>query len=165
MTDCGSETNSTPAATPSPLRHYSCGDVNKCPLTPNREPTTDQSKDTTEVQLGELMSFIEVTYRYVGQELLTGAELTPRQLITKAHPSMVTAHRAGNLQRTAQSAGGLVGGCSSRISSGPPRPSSQHTGDVFAPHGKRAGNKRQRQETEEEGEGEGNRGRRRSYLS
>ena len=44
------------------------------------------------------------------------------------------------------------------IGSGPPRPSSQHKGDLFAPEGQRAGNKRQRQEIEDEGEGEGKKG-------
>ena len=39
-----------------------------------------------------------------------------------------------------------------------PRPSSQHKGDLFAPEGQRAGNKRQRQEIEDEGEGERNKG-------
>ena len=34
------------------------------------------------------MSFIVATYRYVGERLLTGAETTGNQLITKAHPSM-----------------------------------------------------------------------------
>ena len=42
------------------------------------------------------------------------------------------------------------------ISSEPPRPSSQHKGDSFAPERQRTGNKRQRQEIEDEGEGEGN---------
>ena len=43
------------------------------------------SMDTTKVQLGEPMSFIEATYRNIGQELLTRAEMTQRQLY---HPSM-----------------------------------------------------------------------------
>lgn len=34
-----------------------------CLLTPDRKPITDQSMETTEVQLGELMNFIGVTYR------------------------------------------------------------------------------------------------------
>ena len=36
--------------------------------------------------------------------------------------------------------------------------SSQHKGDVFAPEGQRAGNKRQREEIEGEGEGKKNKG-------
>lgn len=35
-------------------------------LTPDREPTTDQSMDTTKVQLGELISFIGVTHKTMG---------------------------------------------------------------------------------------------------
>ena len=50
------------------------------------------------------------------------------------------------------------------ISSEPPRPSSQHKGDSFAPEGQRTGNKRQRQEIEDEGEGEGNKEEGRGYL-
>ena len=44
-----------------------------------------------------------------------------------------------------------------------PRPSSQHKGDLFAPEGQRAGNKRQTQEIEDEGEG--NKGEGKGYLS
>jgi hypothetical protein len=43
------------------------------------EPMTDQSKDTTKIQLGESMNFIDVTYRNMSQGLLTGAEITQRQ--------------------------------------------------------------------------------------
>ena len=50
------------------------------------------------------------------------------------------------------------------ISSEPPRPSSQHKGDSFAPERQRTGNKRQRQEIEDEGEGEGNKGGRRDIC-
>lgn len=39
-----------------------------------------------------------------------------------------------------------------------PRPSSQHKGDVLAPEGQRAGNRRQKQEPEDQEEGEGNKG-------
>ena len=42
--------------------------------------------------------------------------------------------------------------------SGPPRPSSQHKGDAFAPERQRAGSKRHGQETKEEGEEEGDKG-------
>ena len=42
-----------------------------------------------------------------------------------------------------------------RLRTPPPKPSSQHKGDVFAPEGQRSGNKRQRQEMEDE---EGNKG-------
>lgn len=37
--------------------------MNKCLLTPDRESTTDQSKDKTKVQFDELLSFIGVISR------------------------------------------------------------------------------------------------------
>lgn len=49
-------------------------------LTPYMELTTEQSMETTEVQLGEPVSFTGVTYRNMGEELLTEAEMTNRQL-------------------------------------------------------------------------------------
>ena len=55
-----------------------------CLLTPDRDLTRDQCTDTTKVQLGEPMSFIGVTYRSVGEGLLTEAD----DYITKTHPSM-----------------------------------------------------------------------------
>lgn len=44
------------------------------------------------------------------------------------------------------------------MGSGPPRPSSQHEGDLFAPKGQKAGNKRERQEMGDEEEREGGKG-------
>ena len=52
------------------------------------------------------MSFIGVTYGNVGEELLTGTEMTQRQL---HHPSMVTAQKDGNLEPTVQPACSLTG--------------------------------------------------------
>lgn len=49
-------------------------------LTPYMELTTEQSMETTEVQLGEPMSVTGVTYRNMGEELLTEAEMINRQL-------------------------------------------------------------------------------------
>lgn len=49
-------------------------------LTSYMELTTEQSMETTAVQLGEPASFIRVTYRNMGKELLTEAEMTNRQL-------------------------------------------------------------------------------------
>lgn len=43
-----------------------------------------QSMDTTKVQHGGPVGFLGVTYRSMGRWLLTGAEVTPRQL----HPQM-----------------------------------------------------------------------------
>lgn len=51
------------------------------------------------------------------------------------------------------------------IGSGPPKPSSQHKGDLFASEGRRTGNKRKRQETEDEGEGKGTKERGEGYFS
>ena len=59
-----------------------------------RELMTDQSLDTTQVQLGEPVSFIEVTYRNMGEELLIGSEMTQRQL---HHPAWVTLHKRWDL--------------------------------------------------------------------
>lgn len=56
------------------------GDIRKCLLTLDREPTTDQSKESTEVQPGELVSL---------WELLTGVEMTQKpEASQKAHSSM-----------------------------------------------------------------------------
>ena len=46
-----------------------------------------QSMGTTKVQLSKPMSFIGVTYRSMGEWLLTGAEIT-QSCILKAYPSM-----------------------------------------------------------------------------
>lgn len=50
--------------------------------------TTDQSTDSTIVQHGEPMSFIGATCKSMGQGLLTGVEMTRRQLHYQGHPSM-----------------------------------------------------------------------------
>lgn len=56
------------------------------------------------------MSFTGVTFRNMGAGLLTGLEMTQRQL---CHQSLVaaweTAHRAGNPECTTQPAGGSAG--------------------------------------------------------
>ena len=44
----------------------------------HKEPRTDQSAHTTKILLGEPISFIEVTYRNMGEGLLTGAEMTQK---------------------------------------------------------------------------------------
>ena len=43
------------------------GEATSCLFTPDREPITDQSLGTTEVQLGEPVSFISVTYRSMNE--------------------------------------------------------------------------------------------------
>ena len=40
----------------------------------HKEPRTDQSAHTTKVLLGEPISFIGVTYRNMGEGLLTGED-------------------------------------------------------------------------------------------
>lgn len=40
----------------------------------------NQSKDATNVQLDEPMSFIGVSHESVGEGLLTGGEMTPKKL-------------------------------------------------------------------------------------
>lgn len=52
----------------------------------DKEPRTDQSAHTTKVLLGEPMGFIGVTYRNMGEGLLTGAEMTQRQLHHQGSP-------------------------------------------------------------------------------
>ena len=51
---------------------------------------TDQNKNTTKVQLGEPMIFIGVTDRNIGEELLTGTEMTQR--VASSKPT--TAHES-----------------------------------------------------------------------
>lgn len=57
------------------MKHYSCEDVNKPPLTTDRELVTAKHEHH-QVQLGEPMDFMEVTHRNMGERLLTGAEMT-----------------------------------------------------------------------------------------
>lgn len=54
-------------------------------LTPYMELTTEQSMETTAVQLGEPARFIRVTYRNMGEELLTGAEVTHNHIAKPTH--------------------------------------------------------------------------------
>ena len=79
-------------------------------LTPEREPTTDQSKETTKVHIGIPRNCIGVTYSNMDDGFLTEAEMK-RQLHHQSSPqAWVTAHKAGSLkQRTAQPAGNSAG--------------------------------------------------------
>lgn len=54
--------------------HYSWRGVNKQLLSPDKEATEDQSKNTTQVHLDELISFIGVPHRNMNEELLARAE-------------------------------------------------------------------------------------------
>lgn len=55
-------------------------------LTPNRDPNTDKSTDTTKVQVGELMNFIGVAYKRVGKEILIEAAMNQGQLYHQSLP-------------------------------------------------------------------------------
>lgn len=57
---------------------------------------TDQSKDTTKIQLGESVNFIEVIYRNMSQGLLTVAEITQRQQLDRQKPTPVMVHKLEN---------------------------------------------------------------------
>lgn len=71
----------------------------------------DQSKDTSQVPLGDSMSFIGVSYRDANEGLLTGPEMTQTVSdITKDHSSMpVSSRESGNLENTAQPTGSSIG--------------------------------------------------------
>lgn len=55
------------------------------------DPRTDQSRDTTKVQFGKLVSFIGITYRNVCEGLLIAAAMT-QSSISKAHSSVGEAY-------------------------------------------------------------------------
>lgn len=70
-----------------------------CPLTPDRELTTEQSMDTTRVQLGETMSYIGVTHRSTKDSKTTASpKLTPACTPVHNHQEH-TAQPAGALQQ------------------------------------------------------------------
>lgn len=83
-----------PAKAESVVWHCSWEDMNIYLLTPDREPVTDQSMDTTKVH------FVS---HCVLLELLTRAEMTQNQLHhQKLTPARVTSHEIWNLECTAQ---------------------------------------------------------------
>lgn len=59
-----------------------------CLLIPDRESMSDQSTDTTNVQIDGPMNFTGVTYRNTGKELIIGQKQYKHNYITKTHPSM-----------------------------------------------------------------------------
>jgi len=63
-----------------------------CVLILDTEPETDQSTDTTKVQLDE-PSFTGVTYRNIDERLSTAAEVTQRQLHHQGPSQWMTAHK------------------------------------------------------------------------
>lgn len=58
-------------------------------LTPDMEPTIDQTTDATKVQFGEPMSFIRVTYKNMVEMLRIRGEMTQRQLHHQSPPQHV----------------------------------------------------------------------------
>lgn len=54
----------------------------------DKEQKTYQRTDITKVQHGGPMRFIEVSYGKVGKELLSGSEVSKRQLHHKSYPKM-----------------------------------------------------------------------------
>lgn len=73
-------------------RRHTWGDIThissymRCLLTPDKEPLIDQSTDTAEVPFGEPRVFFRIAYRNLGERLLTGAEMTQRQLHYQVPP-------------------------------------------------------------------------------
>lgn len=67
---------------------------------------TDQSTDSTEVQLDEPISLIGVSLKCMGEGLLRGPEMTQKAAVSpEPTPASVTAHSVENLEHTAQPAG------------------------------------------------------------
>lgn len=67
--------------------------MNKHFLILARQPASDQTKNITGTQLAEPMTFIGVTNKSMSKGLLTGVEMTKRQLwYQNSLPTWVTAH-------------------------------------------------------------------------
>jgi hypothetical protein len=91
-----------------------------CLLAHSRESMTEQRMDTTKVQFSEPVSFIRVIYRNMDEGLLTGVEMTQRQLHHQSQPQhgwQLT--KTGNQEPTAQPAGWLESALSRCLSSKP----------------------------------------------
>lgn len=65
-------------------------------LTSDMKLIIDQSMGITTAQLGEPMNFIEVNDGNMGEELLTGTEMSQRQLHHQSPPRPGTAHKSRN---------------------------------------------------------------------
>ena len=78
-------------------------------FTLDKEPRTDQSAHTTEVLHGEPISFIGVTYRNMGEGLITGAEMTQRQLYHQSPHSVGDSSKSWEPRETAQPVDGSTG--------------------------------------------------------
>lgn len=76
------------------------------PLTPDRKPRTVPSTDTIQVELGEPVGFVGSTYTYMGEELLTGVEMTGKtDASPTSTPAWVTGKQSLRSWNTAQPAG------------------------------------------------------------
>jgi hypothetical protein len=75
---------------------------------------TEYTSIHPKVQLGGPMSFTRVIYRNMGEELLTGAEMTQRQQHLQAHSSMDNSSqklRAWSTLQVARQVGDCCSGC------------------------------------------------------
>jgi hypothetical protein len=76
-------------------------------LPPDRKSTTDQRTDKTKVQFSEPLSFIGATFRNLGEMLLRNRKYS--KTAAWPLPAWLTAHKAGNVEHTAQPAGSSAG--------------------------------------------------------
>ena len=59
----------------------------------DRDPTTDQSIQTTKIKLGKPMNFIGIVYRNMSEELLTRIEIIQTTASAKPTPVYMAAHK------------------------------------------------------------------------
>ena len=78
--------------------------LHTCLLTPDWEPSTDQSMNATKAQLGETTSFIWFTYSSMGEGLFTGEGMTQRQLQHQSPHWHGRSQKLENLEHTEKSA-------------------------------------------------------------
>lgn len=97
---CGKEAKLGQSEVPVTVCHCPWGDVNQCPLTPDREPAADQCKQTADIQLGEPVSLIGVLTGVRGRVTHRSRNESRTAAFLKARPSGVTVHEAGALERT-----------------------------------------------------------------
>jgi hypothetical protein len=71
---------------------------------------TNQSTNTTRVQLGKPMNYIRVAIRSMGEGLLKRSEMTQGQLYhQRPRPAWLIAHETKNLELTSQPADSITG--------------------------------------------------------
>lgn len=84
---CGKEAKLGQSEVPVTVCHCPWGDVNQCPLTPDREPATDQCKQTADIQLGEPVSLIGVLTGVRGRVTHRSRNESRTAAFLKARPS------------------------------------------------------------------------------